>query len=764
MKKLLLLLVFFTSIVVADNQIDSQANCTQLADGDKMSLGNCFNAQKDAQSAFRIGAKFIEKQGWDNAAYLLSPVADINTDGIPETSNNQIPKNVSAYITLTVIKWFGYSMIAIFVWGLLTQSRTGEVFSMQNLYLFAWLFIGGGGMIYFFWIIAMTLGALGISILLIFLAVVVPIIAGLQVKDVKPINNELMVSSQAKAEEIIDDLNKVNVTDFRNRKVILFNNSNESDHRGLKIEDRDFINCLRKSNVQDAGDAAMFTQLDILNTSYCATTVYGYEEYQVGYISNGFVTDETTEIMEKLKSISDRERRGYSYLVERNNCSYAYQFNQGRSKESYAACMDMDVDGNVKFSQERYLKVVSDTPMSGDALKEIRQALVNQLAVDIYTAALKASAKVTPNKFTSGIGGVWDMVNANNEYKMNYRAAGLEVISAITVNTEVRVRKTMIQSALDYSADFFKSSTVVKSDEGANNDYDLQGYATSLGVSGEPVNIFNSINVVTGGAASLTGFNYTDCLNKSNCAIGSMDIAGRLTDATVSVVAPAFSGYLILTVASSVGKSENNKIVGTNKGVGSIEKPAKMGASILYGIALVIGFFYLKFCYELFGRQLFKILDWLFMVLIIVFTMLFAIFGLVISAIMKRKIDMSYFDFIRVGGTHDIAWRPLIMGVSWVGILLVMYVMMGICSILIYTNLQEYVSMYSMNSYSADYLMQGVFHALYVFLFIYTASTSVKVVMDTFDREENSMFSGTQNALTSVDSVFSKIKGLASAK
>lgn len=758
MKKLLLLLVFFSSFAFSE-PIDMQSNCSQLASGDKMSLGNCVNAQMQAQAIFSIGAKVIEKQGWEFAAFLFSPIADIDTSQIEDNKQNiAMLKDVSLYITIEALFWFAVFMVVVFILGLLTQARTGKIFSMQNLYLLVWIFGGGGSLIYSFWKIVSIVAAVGIYIVLSFLATVVPIIAGLQEKDVKPINNELMISAKYKAEEIVDDLNMVNVTDFRNRKVILFNQSNDADYRGLKIEDRDFINCLRENNVVDAGDATMYTQNEILNTSFCATKVFGYTEYQVGYVSNSFESDETIEVMNKVKSLADKERRSYSYLVERNNCAYAYQAFQETSKQVYSVCMDMDADGNVKFGQASYLKPVTDPVRSNDSLKAIRASLVSELAVDIYTAALKGSAKVTPAKLSSGIGGVWDMINANNEYKINYRAAGLAVIDAVTINTEVRVKKNMVQSALD-----FINTNVVNEDEGVNNTFGLLDYAASLGADGQPINIFNSVNIVTGGAASLTGFNYTDCLNKTSCAIGSLDIAGRLTDATKSIVGPAFTGYLILTIASSVGKSENNKIVGKNKKVGSIEKPAKMAAGVLYAIAILIGFFYLKFCYDLFVKQLLKMLDWLFMVVIMCFTMFFAIFGLVISIITERKIDMNYFDFIRVSGIHDIAFRPLMMGVSWVGIVLVMYIMMGISSILIYNHLQEFVAQYSVGSVGADYVMQAVFNALYVFTMIYTCGKTLSAVDKAFTDESESMFTGLQNSLGAVDSVFSKIKGLSYA-
>lgn len=759
MKKLFLILLLFSTFVFADTADDMQANCLQLAPGDKMSLGNCVNEQMKNQTIFNIGAKVIEKQGWDMAAGVFSPIADINTDGIEDNADkNGIIFGVAKYIGIEALKWFCVFIMVFFGWGLYNQARTGTILSLQNLYMFLWIFGGGGALIYFFWKFVSFIAACGVLIVLFFLAFVVPIIAGLQAKDVKPLNNEFMVASKAKAEEIVDDLNRVFVTDFRNRKVILFNNSNESDVGGLRLEDREFVDCLRSDNVTDAGDSAMYTPNTLLNTSYCVTKVYGYAEYYVGHVADSLASDESIEIVSQIKALADKERTSYSYLVERNNCARAFNANGDKNKNSFSSCMDMDADGTVKFGKSSYLKMVTDPVMSNDSLKVIRASLVSELSVSIYTASLKAASKIEPAKLSSGVGGLWDMVSANQEYKSNYRAAGNEVINAVTVNTDVNVRKTFIQSSIEV----FKS-TVVNSDEGINNDFGLLDYAQSLSADAQPINLFNTVNLVTGGGASLTGFNYEDCLNKTNCAIASLDLAGRLTDATKSVVGPAFTGYLILTVASSVGKSENNKIVGTNKSVGNIEKPAKMGAGIFYAIAIILGFFYLKFFYELFGKPLFRMLDWLFMVVIMSFTMFFAVFGMGITLIKDKRIDMNYFDFIRASGIHDIAFRPLLMGISWVGTLVVMYIMFGISSILTYNHLQEYVSTYSTGSDAADYAMQGVFNFLYAFIMIFTAGKTLSEVDKVFAHESDALFSGMHNSLEAVDSVFDKIKGLSSA-
>jgi hypothetical protein len=89
--------------------------------------------------------------------------------------------------------------------------------------------------------------------------------------------------------------------------------------------------------------------------------------------------------------------------------------------------------------------------------------------------------------------------------------------------------------------------------------------------------------------------------------------------------------------------------------------------------------------------------------------------------------------------------------------------MMGISSILIYNHLQEYVALYSVGSVGADYVMQAVFNALYVFVMLYTCGKTLAEVDKAFDNESNSMFSGLQNSLGAVDSVFSKIKSLSTA-
>ena len=757
MKKLFLIFILLFSAIINSNA-ETPDSCNGVTIDDKLSLSNCVNEEAKKQAGFIVASWFVAKRNFEYAASVFSSWVDIDTEGYKDNeSRNKVISEPILYAIKLALYVVAYFIMFYMISGLLEQAKTGKSIVFGNLYVLPLLFGGGILLMSTFLDFIQILLACGIFILLMVVAVLIPFFSTFfNEADIKTVQNEARLESEFRAAEIIDGLNIVYLNDIRNRKRLIINSS-ETNNNGYQVNDKAYVECFKNRNVKSSGLISdSFIPVSVMNSSYCARTIGGWNTWEVGHVQDNLIDESSMLVMSKVADIGERLRAGYSAKVERNNCAIAHQSIKNHSILMYAACMDLEDGGDLNVVTDNYITLVQDTPLSDKALEAIKKEYVDELANAIYEAAIQEAEKVELGKVQHGVAGLAQFLGSGNEYKREYRNAVFRVMNAVSVNTDVEIKKNTLNSFIDYA---FNDS--LKAEFGSNNDFGLLDYAAELkSEESSKLTLFRTVNVVTGGGASGLGFNYEDCREKGNCAMASPDVLSMAGDATASFLKPAFSIYLTVKIWEGVAKSENNKMFNQNKKVGSTEVTAKVIGNIVLGLIVTVCFFYLLLNYKLYMRQLFRILDWLLMSVVAAFTMLFALFGIFAELIIHRRLTINPFAIIRECGLYDVLFRPLLLCFGWVTLIIMMYISSAVNSILIRLHLEEYIAFYGTAGVVSDIISLIIFNFIYVLAMLVGLHKTIETVDEMISEENESLFSGLKNSLNAADSVFSKIKNL----
>ncbi|HEQ2037071.1 TPA: hypothetical protein VEP96_004814 [Pseudomonas aeruginosa] len=761
MKKFIFAL--FLSVLSFSVQADESSSCKDISYDDSLGIESCIEEKGKTEVAFKLASKVILKRNFEYATAIVANVAGVNisSEGYPDNSqkNRMLFESIKYVISIALFCMFLITSY-FYVKGLHSQQTTGKVWSMQNLYILLWLFGGGFIVVYFFFDVAQILAACGLLVFMILWAVIAPVVMDIFAKgDIKTIKSEAELESQYIAAQIIDDLKVLHITDIKNRKAMLAKYAIQPETYGYKLESRELVNCYKNRNVQ--GETIVsntFIPHQILNSSYCARTVEGYSTYKIGFVQDKLMEGNSAEIINKIEEMNDRIRL-FSSKVERNNCAIAYQSVKNVEIKMIAACTDLEDGGDLSVHTDNYVNVINELPIQDSVLQAQEKALVDELAKSIFNSAIAQADGIPPLKQQSGVSGFFQFLGSASEYQKEYRKEVIKVMNSIYVNNEVEINKGFLKTLIPT---FGTDRNDVEL--GVLNPYKVLDYALNISETDSKIKLFRTINAVSGGAASSFGFNYKDCFNKSNCAVASTNVLGVVSDAATSVLAPAFVVYMGASIWEGVAKSESNKVINTNKQISTSEIRAKLIKGISLVVMITIAVFYLRFNYALYGKQFLKLLDWLFMTIIASFTMLFTIFGFILDAIIRKRIDVNYFEGITRIGVWDILFRPTLLACWLYIMIIVVYIMNAIGSILIRMHLQEYISFYGTTGVIADIVTMMIFSAAYAFLMIISSHKAIEEIDKVLSSENESLFSGLSNSLESAESVFAKIKGLQNAK
>lgn len=760
MKRILFYIILMFSSFAAMAATDTSCNDPSIED--KLSLSNCVNEKAKINLAYRIGSKFILKQNFDIAAGFFSHIIDIDTTDYPDNSTkNQVliePIKYIIWLAVHIALAIGGSF---YLKGIISQVMSGQIWVMKNLYIIVWLFGGGFMLVSSFFDVGQVLAASGLIILMIFIGVVNGLLSAIfGAGDEKTVKNEILVESHFVAEQIIENMTEMFINDIRNRKLIITAMSVQPDGFGQKLVDINYVHCFARNNVSESGISGnLLISKSVLNSAYCARKLGGFDNYSMGYIEDKVMIPNTEVVISAIQSM-DSEIRVFANKVERNNCSMTYQSIKDHTLSMYSVCMDLADSGDLVVNENQYIQTISSTPVSDSSLISIKKSLSNELAGKIYDAAIaQADTVKMGTEAVASQPGVFEFLGPSTEHRKLYRAEAMKVIGAISVNTEVSVSRGYLTSFITPSREKEELEEL-----GYNNEFGVQEYADVLTQTDSRVSLFRTVNAVSGGKASAFGFNYEDCFNKTNCATTSPNILGVVGDAAYSVIVPSFTIYLGTTIWEGIAKTEKAKLVNTNKQIASTEMPAKKvkDAAFIFMISVII--VYLLFNYKLYGVQFLRVIDWLLMTIVAAFTMLFVVFAFVLDVIINQRVDVEYFTLLRRAGLFDILFRPVVLGIWLVALLVVMYITSAINSILIRIHLQGYISFYGTTGVIADVVTMIIFSGFYAVLMLITAHKTIQAVDNELNRESESLFNGLSNSLAAADSVFGKLKELQSAR
>ncbi|EMG2881710.1 hypothetical protein V4100_000998 [Pseudomonas aeruginosa] len=760
MKHLFFYLFLMLSVFGVANAAESQisSSCTNVSINEEMGLSNCADEEATKNIIFQAAGKAIAKRNFEYAGSLFSKWINISSDKYPDNqSKNTVIVEPSKQAFYLVVKIFGILILVYCGYGLYKQQQTGTILVLENLFLIPYVFGGGYLVLTNFFDLAQILAACGVFLLLIVLSVLLSVVIPIfSVIDTKAVQHDAKIEAEYVASAIIDDLAVVYINDVRNRKRLIGNYSVTSDFKGHKITDDSLRDCFDVQHVKSEGDLGdTFIPEAVMNSDYCARNVSGFKVYEMGKVQINLRSDESVAILNKIRDISERVRLEYAYAVERNNCALSYQSIKDRSLLMYSSCMDMKGGSKLNLD-DGYIKLVSDKPVSDESLKSTRSALVKELSGFIYEQAIKGADDIKVNGIQKGVDGITQFLGSGTEFKREYQSKVSSVLNSVFVNTDVTVKRDMLNSFVEYLRDDDSS----KLELGKNNDFGVLDYASKLNSDNAKVQIFRTVNIVSGGAASKLGFNYEDCFNKENCAVASPNALDQATESIKSFMVPAFGVYVSLRIWESVANAENEKIVNTNQKLAASGKPAGMISSYLFTLMLTICVAYLILNYKLYGRQIFRVLDWLMMTVVASFTLMFALFGFMLEVILHRKINPNYLDALRSCGFYDILFRPLLLCLGWVTLIIMMYISSAINSILIYKHVESYVDFMGTSGVVADTISMLMFYGVYAFAMIAGLHKTITTIDDVISEEDESLFEGLSNTLNSANSVFNQLKGL----
>lgn len=754
MKKLFL---FLFLLFASANIYAAESKCNVDNVDDKLALSNCVEYQSSSNIFYRIGSKVISKLNFTRVADAFSPIVDIDTESYPDNSKkNAVIVEPILYIVSIALLIFAVYAGWIYIRGLINSSSSGEVRSMKNLYMPVWLFGGGYVTINTFMDLGQMLAACGLIIAMLFWAYLQAALSYIfGWGDLKTVQNEILVQSEYVASQLIDGETQIFINDIRNRKRLIMNKSVSVDTYGYKLEDWEYIKCFSDENI--SGSSVFNTDLipkSVLNSAYCARTVGNYDNYTMGKLEDKIQVGNTGAVLTEIESM-ESSIRGFAAKVERNNCAIAYQSVKNLDIKMFVSCMDMEDSGQLKLKENDYLTVVSDQPIAKEAMMADRKVLTDTLAKKLYDLAIEDASEVQkPADNRSDLPGITSFVGSQNEYTKAYRAAAMNVLNAVSVNNDVSVSRGFLTSMI--------TSNKNRNDFelGRNNDYGVLDYSSVLNETDSKITLFRTVNAVSGGMASSIGFNYEDCFNSKSCATTSTNILGVISDAAYSVIVPSFTVYLGAAIWEGIAKGEDAKLVNTNKKIASTATPAKKIKDIAFVATIVVAFFYLAFNYELYGRQILRVFDWLLMTVVSSFVMIFVVLAFIIDVYEKKKVDPNYFSLIREAGLFDIVFRPVVLSIWMVSLLIVSYIVMAINSILIRLHLEGYISFYGTTGVVADIVSLIIFSSFYAILMIVTAHITIKEIDKTLSNESEALFTGLSNSLEAADSVFAKMKSL----
>lgn len=756
MKRFLLYILLMFSSMPAFSAVDT--SCNDLEIEDKLSLSNCVQQHKEINLGYRLGSKFILKENFDIAAGLFSPIVDIDTSDYPDNTKKNLVLTEAIKYILWLAAYFALGIGGYFyIKGLFSQANSGQVWSMKSLYILVWLLGGGFVLVTNFFTVGQVLAASGLIILMIFISAVDSLLSAIFGSgDEKTVKNEMLVESHFVAEQIVESMNEMFINDIRNRKRIITATSVTANTFGQELTKLDYVQCFAKNNVSESGVTGnLLIPKSVLNSAYCARKLGGFDNYAMGYVEDKIMIPNTEVVLTAIQSMEPRIR-DYANKVERNNCAIAYQSLKDRDLKLFSDCMDLADSGDLKVDGNNIIQPITETPVSDDSLIALKKSLSNDLSAKIYDAAI-AQADTVKKGTESGANqpGVFKYLGPSTEHRKQYRSEALKITGAISVNTEVSVSRGLLTSLITPSREKKELEEL-----GYNNVYGVQDYAEILSKTDSRVSLFKTVNAVSGGKSSAFGFNYEDCFNTKNCATTSPNILGVVSDAAYSVIAPTFIVYLGTTIWEGVAKTEKAKLVNTNKQIAQTEMPAKKVKDAAFIVMLTIIIFYLAFNYELYGKQFLRVIDWLLMSIVASFTMLFVVFAFVLDIIIRKKIDVEYFSLLRRAGLFDILFRPVILGIWLVALLVVMYINSAINSILIRIHLEGYISFYGSTGVVADIVTLIIFSGFYAVLMLMTAHKTIQAVDNELQEESESLFNGLSNSMDAANSVFEKLKGI----
>lgn len=757
MKKLFLYLIL---LFVSFNIHAEESTCNVDSVDDKLALSNCIDNKSNSNIFFSFGSKIIEKKNFERSSAIFSPVVDINTETYPDNSKkNAVIKMPVLYIIKIVVWIFAAFMVVVYIRGLI-QATSGEVWTFKNLYMPVILIGGGYASIISFWDFGQILAGCGLIIAMLFWGFIGSILSAIfSSGDVKTIQNEIRVESEYVAAQIVDGATVMFINDIRNRKRLIMNKSVSVDTYGYKLEDFEYKKCFSDENI--TGSSVFNSDLipnSVLNSAYCARTVGNYDNYIMGKVEDKIKISNSGAVLAEIESM-EPQLREFASKVERNNCAIAYQSLKDHDIKMYASCMDLEDSGELKLKENNYIAIVSDQPISKEAMMNQRKMLTAALANKIYDLAIEDAKEVKKSSSNrKDLLGINEFFAVENEYHKDYRAAAMNVVKAVSVNNDVSVSRGFLTSLI--TSDSNRNDFEL----GRNNDFGVLDYAAVLNETDSKIQLFRTVNAVSGGAASSLGFNYQDCFNSDSCATTSTNILGVIGDAAYSVIVPSFAIYLGASIWEGVAKGEDAKLVNTNKEIASTATAAKKIKDVAFVAIIVVAFFYLAFNYELYGRQLIRVFDWILMTMISSFVMLFVILAFIADVMVQRKIDPNYFELIRKAGLFDIIFRPVVLSIWMLSLLVVTYIVTAINSILIRIHLQGYISFYGTTGVVADIVSLIIFSCFYAILMIVTAHTAVKEVDKALSKESESLFTGLANSMEVADSVFSKLKSVQGAR
>ncbi|WP_372821380.1 hypothetical protein ACCE15_19140 [Pseudomonas parafulva] len=764
MKKIILFLVLIFSplcFVHAAEQTPDQS-CNQTSLNDNLGLSNCINAEAKKQTLFLIGAKVIIKKNFEIGAGFFSNFAVFSSDDYPDNSKNNLILTNNIELAIYIIGMiFGGCILLFFVLALKSQSETGTIKSMSNLYASVYIIGGGYVIIQNFFDIMQIAAAAAIFLLLIVIAVfVTPFMALMSVVDVKIVDQAAKVEADFKAEQIIDGLTTVFINDVRNRKNLIAM-ANPLSGFSSNMDDYSYPTCFATKNVKsESTNLTSVIPESVKNTAFCARTIGGFNTYEMGHFKVNLKNNGSAEIMDKIEEMNDRVRLEYAYLVERNDCALASQKIKDRDLKMYTSCMDLEDGYIVKLTNGNKIKPINEQPVSKESLIAIKKKFVSELSAVILQSSKDEAAVIKLPPAQKGLNGAFQLIGTGGEFKKAYQNAIFSVINSVEVDTDVEVRREMLNS-------FYDKLTGNESENnlGFNNDFSVHDYAGSISdTSLSQAQLFRTANVISGNAASRLGFNYEDCFNKTNCATASPNALDQATDAMGSFIGPAVKAYIALRIWESVAQSENNKLINAKSKIGFTEKGAKVSADFIFNIMFTLGFAYLFLFWNLYFTQLMKILDWFFKVIVGTFTLLLGLIAIGLELVVKGRINFNYLDILREIGFYDVLFRPVLICLGWVTLIIMLYFSSAINSILIYKHTASYITFIGVGDVASDLISIVMFNAIYLFLMIIGHHSSIVTVNKLIDEEDAVLFSGTKGALNAANSIMQEVKGMSKLK
>lgn len=750
----LFLMFFALSSVKAAEQAADQS-CNQASLDDKLGLSNCINNEAKKQTLYIVAAKYIVLRNFESGAGMFSAYADFSGEDYPDNTDKNLILTYNMNLAIFMVMWLFGGLVAFhFINGLRSQSKTGSIKSMANLY--AGVYILGSGFViisYFYDIVQITAAAAVFLLMIVVAVFIAPIITLMSYVDMKVVDQAAKVEADYKAEQIVDGLTTIFINDIRNRKQLI----TISNPSGEVIKDFSYPTCFATKNVKsESTNLISVIPESVKNTAFCARTLGGFNTYEMGHFTANIKNGGSAEIMTKIEEMNDRIRLEYAYTVERNNCALASQKVKDRDLKMYTSCMDLEDGYVLNLTNGNKIKPIIEQPVSNDSLVAIKKKFVSELSAVILQAAKDESAELKLAPAQKGMPGVYQLLGSGGEFKKAYQTAMYSVINSVEVNTDVEVKREVLSSFYDTLIGNNSATGL-----GLNNDFNVLDYASEIKDSSlTQTQLFRTANVVSGNAASRLGFNYEDCFNKTNCATASPNALDQATEAMGSFVGPAMNAYIALRIWESVAQSENNKLINVKSKIASTEKAAKVAADFIFNIILTLVVAYLFLFWNLYFVQLMKILDWFFKVIVGTFTLLLGLIAIGLELVVKGRINFNYLDILREIGFYDILFRPILICMGWVTLIIMLYFSSAINSILIYKHTASYITFIGAGDAASDLISIVMFNAIYLFLMIIGHHSSIVTVNNLIDEEDAMLFSGTKGALNAANSIMQEVKGM----